>query len=202
MAIKSRKAKIGNRCFYITVNGKDYILDAGNRTATKGLEGFTDEFGDYVIVDNEKYYIYLQSKSELNIFNKKEKTNNIDVLVFDGVNYKKKSISGDLESFQRLVDGNIESPFLATNIDKASIYWTINEEGAYSHPVTLLLINIDGAIVGRVHGNIVFSRVDSEGKSKGLSEMDIKYIKKQFKLTLHRDVQTGNLLYCILTGVE
>lgn len=196
MAVKSRKVKIGNRCFYITVNKKDYLLKVGG--SKEGLEGYTDELGDYVIIEGEKYYIYLGDKP----LKENDKGKKI-VLLFDGEKFKKKQTDGSLQDLRELLECEyIESPFLGTNIDKAGIYWTIDEEGTYTSPITLLMTDFKGEVLGAINGKILFSRTDEKGDLKGLSDKDIEFIKKEIMITLQRETPVGYLLHRVVTGIR
>lgn len=196
VSVKRRKVHIGKGNFYIRVNNKDYVLRVGNNT--EGLEVHRSLEGDYVVIEGTKYYIYLDSDLEA-IKKDKKKT----VLLFDGVKFRKVSTDGSLDDLHRLLKcDKIESPFLATNIDKAGIYWTIDEEGSFTSPITLLLMDFSGKIVSQVYGPILFSRIDDKGDIKGLSDKDIEFIKREFVITLYRESPNSFPLYRVITGIR
>lgn len=197
MSLRSRKVQNDADGFYIVVDNTKYYLQIVDRI--DGLVGKEDKNGSYVEIGGNKYYIYIGDKKDSKFANKEDKEK-IEVLVFDGLKFRKRAIKPELEEFQKLVGGRIESPYFGTRIDKAGILMTINEESTYTSPTTLLFKDKNGKILGKLYGTIVFHRVDKEGKSTGLSEIDIKFIKKQIHLTLDRDAKTGELLYCILAG--
>ena len=101
----------------------------------------------------------------------------IEILVFDGENFDRRTITNDLDGIQQVVGGLFEMPFLNTEIEQAGIGIIVNEEGKLMELPYSIGIMREGQILDVLCGDVLFARRDEKGNMTGLNEEDFEFIK-------------------------
>lgn len=122
---------------------------------------------------------------------------NINVVtIIDGeVNFEA-NIQNTLTSFQDIVGGHIEIPYVSSILSEHGIDMIINEEGKLIDlPFTIALIVNNDKIVDIVHGNVVFASHDGEGNTTALSDNQKDVLRNLLKTKAILGTSNGDDVY-------
>jgi hypothetical protein len=75
-----------------------------------------------------------------------------------------------LRSFQQIVGGYIEMPYISEKLDSLGIDIIINEEGKLEELSPSAVVTKDGKIIDMICGNIIFATHNDSGNTEPLTE--------------------------------
>lgn len=112
------------------------------------------------------------------------KEKNVKVLVKEiNENFKEEIVKNELSTFQGIVEGLIDAPFLSEKLEKRAITIIINDEGKLNKLLPNILCYNNGELFDIVVGNICFVKCDDEGEFCSLTDDDVEFIKKTVTLS-------------------
>ncbi|MBP3930248.1 MAG: DUF3846 domain-containing protein [Peptostreptococcaceae bacterium] len=87
-----------------------------------------------------------------------------------------KVIENTLHTFQEIVGGLIEVPFVSHKLYEKGIDIIINEEGKLLDLKPSMVVMNEGKIIDIIHGNVIFTSYDNYGNQKSLTQEQTDYI--------------------------
>lgn len=110
---------------------------------------------------------------------------------------EEKDIKGDLASLQREVDGLLTSPYITRKFEEYNVCIYADDEALLKEDPspTLAITTRSGKLINMIFGAIIFTAIDDEGETLGLTEEQIKFIKKELQeAVIHMHVKDKSVL--------
>ena len=103
------------------------------------------------------------------------------VIILSNGEFIEKEIDNTLKALQDEVGGYIEIPFLSERLDEKNIDIIINEEGKFIDglKMEIAVATMDGKVRDVVMGNVIFASHNNDGDTIGLTEEQMKFVKKE-----------------------
>ena len=102
----------------------------------------------------------------------------ITVMVIRNGVAKIEKVENTLKTFQELVGGYIEIPFISSKLCEKGIDIIINEEGKLLNLKPSFVVMDGDKLIDVIHGNVIFTSRDSYGNQKSLTKDQFDYICK------------------------
>lgn len=93
------------------------------------------------------------------------------LVAMDGNDLEERMIDNKLETFQKIVEGNIECPYIYDKIDVI-----LNEEGKIIELPERFAIVRGDRVLDNICGNVIFCGHDNKGNFKSLTDKQIEFV--------------------------
>lgn len=123
-----------------------------------------------------------------------EKENKIFILKkMIGEGFSIEYVENELKTYQEIVGGYIEVPYVCDWLTENNIDVIVNDSGMIDGLAPNLVLVRNSEVVGCLHGNICFVSHDGNGNFTGLDEKQVKLLKESFSCGVAFD-KDGNEL--------